>query len=672
MRNQKAIQNGWQSFLRILANDAKLKFVIGANVGPATNGKCIWLPELPVELNADDLVLFKGNAFHEVGHIRHSDIAYFQAFAAKHGNFGKFLLNALDDVFMEGRMADWKQMASRYLRESTMLLVKRGCYRDGSASLAEAVGVYCLSYLTAKRWPELGTVTATVEANLRKHLAPHADNVMPQLVALLDAEFPSVRSTAHGGDLALKIIELLKQLSEQDQEQGQSQSKDGDKGDAGDQESEKSESESNDEGEGEEEEGNEGGNSDEKAEGEEGDEDGEGESQAGDDADSTDGEGSKGSEGDDGEEGGNGEGQANDEAGSSDESEGNGSNAGQGEEEGNGESQAGNQANGASGKSLKSMIEEMLNESLGDQEIFDKAKAVEELSKQIREGKTEDYKGQPMVDQLEIDGVPLAGAAKDFVDGMSVVEGDKQMAETIKAVIGRKTNVMANRLRALLVNREETEAYSARNGRLSEKSLYRFGLDDTRLFEQSEEREEPTAAVSITADLSGSTLRGSNGTSIAEQIRFALTLLENVLHEIGTPREIFGFAPATEQLNCLVRSFGDNHRVALDRIAGLHRLVGGSHTPIGAAVLQAGTRLMAHESQRKLMFVVTDGSPSDESTAVEMTNFVARNGVEVIYLVIGPSQCCAWLAKNKFKYVNASTAEELIPALVSKVAEFMA
>jgi cobalamin biosynthesis protein CobT len=677
MRNKNLIQQGWQSFLRGLANDAKLKFVIGDNVGPATNGKCIWLPALPVDLKHDDLVLFKGNALHEVGHIRHSNIAYFQAFAAKHGKFGQFLLNALDDVFMEGRMASWKQMAARYLRESTMVLVERGCYRDGSASLGEAVGCYCLSYLTAKRWPELSGVTDKVEANLRKHLAQHADMVIPQLKSLLDAEFPAVRSTEHGGELALKVMDLLRQLSEQDQNQDQDDSKDDSGKSEADQESSQSESESeSDDDEGEEGKGSGDSSDQEEQDGGdssdgEGDETGSDESQGGGDAEPKSNDGAE-SEGNEGDEAGDSESNAGDKSASSKGDSGESSEGGDSSEQGTGQGQAGEDASKTQGKSLKSMIDEMLDEDLGDQEVFDKAQAVEGLSEQVRKGQAEDYKGQPMVEQLEIDGVPLAGAAKDFVDGMPVVEGDKLMADTIKQVVGRKAGVMANRLRALLVNREETETYTARNGRLSDKSLYRIGLDDTRIFEKSEESVEETAAVSITADLSGSTQFIRNGTSIAEQIRVALTMLENVLHEIGTPREILGFAPESGELNCVVRTFGDNHRVALDRIAGLHKLVGGGHTPIGAAVLQAGTRLMAHDAQRKLMFVVTDGTPSDMPNAIQMTNYVARSGVEVIYLVIGPSESCTWLANNKFKFVNAANAEELIPALVSKVAEFLA
>ena len=229
MRNAKTSPAGWIPFIRSLARDAGLKVVIGGN--PATDGKTMWLPALPAELTPDDLVLFKGDGYHEVGHIQRSNIKFFQAFGKEHGSFAGFLLNALDDVFMEGRQAAWKRTAGRYLLDSTMLLIKRNRFRDGSAGLGEAVACYCLAYLTTKRWPSVGVATTRVEVNLRKHLAQHADKVIPELRNLLDVEFPTVSSTEDGGDVTLKIIDLMKSLAEQDQSQPEPSPESGDDGD---------------------------------------------------------------------------------------------------------------------------------------------------------------------------------------------------------------------------------------------------------------------------------------------------------------------------------------------------------------------------------------------------------------------------------------------------------
>ena len=590
MRNAKTSPAGWIPFMRSLARDAGLKVVIGGN--PATDGKTIWLPALPAELTEDDLVVFKGDGYHEVGHIMRSNIKFFQAFGREHGPFAGFLLNALDDVFMEGRQAAWKKTAGRYLLDSTMVLIKRDRFRDGSAGLGEAVACYCLAYLTTKRWPSVGVAADRVEVNLRKHLAQHADIVIPKLRSLLDAEFPSVASTEDGGALALKIIDLMKSLAEQDQSQPDPSPESGD--DAGDDGEGTDESEptptddpcdsGNSQAEGDEDnaEPNDKGNGnadkpdsdpqgdDQGQEGNAGPEqEGEGKGAGPGDADETEseskpeGKGAGESEGepeDAGSKGGKGDKASDD----------------QGVQYQSSDSSDGSQPSAESGKSLSQMIDEMLNEDPGDQEVFDKGAATKELAASIACGANEDYKDKPLIDGLVFDYSGGAGKAEGFVDGMPLVEPDRAMATAIQAVTGRKANVMGNRLRALLSNREETDQYSARNGRLCEQNLHRFALNDSRIFAKADERVEDTAAVSITADLSASTkFGGVAGTTVAEQIRVALTIIENVLHQIGTPREILGFAPESGEVNCMVKSFHDDHRVAVDRIAGLHKLVGG-------------------------------------------------------------------------------------------------
>ncbi|HDS1721540.1 hypothetical protein NPS53_08525 [Pseudomonas putida] len=719
MRNAKTSPAGWIPFMRSLARDAGLKVVIGGN--PATDGKTIWLPALPAELTEDDLVVFKGDGYHEVGHIQRSNIKFFQAFGREHGSFASFLLNALDDVFMEGRQAAWKKTAGRYLLDSTMVLIKRNRFRDGSAGLGEAVGCYCLTYLTAKRWPSVGVAADRVEVNLRKHLAQHADTVIPALRNLLDAEFPSVASTEDGGALALKIIDLMKSLSEQDQSQADPSPESGDDdGDDGEGPDDSEPNPSNDPSEtgnsqpaGDEDDaepnskGNH--NADEPDSDPQGDEQGkdgdadpeqksEGKGSGAGDADETESESDPK---------GKGEGAAEGESQDAGSNGGKGDKAGddQGDKETSGDSSDGSQAPEESGKSLSQMIDDMLNEEPGDQEVFDKGAATKELAASIAGGANDDYKDKPLINGLVFDYSNGTSEAEGFVDGMPVVEPDRAMATAIQAVTGRKANVMGNRLRALLANREETDEYSARNGRLCEQNLHRFALNDSRIFAKADELVADSAAVSITADLSISTNFGGDvnttvagqtpdasddaddakaskaskaskaklipKTTVAEQIRVALTIIENVLHQIGTPREILGFAPKSGEVNCMVKSFQDDHRVAVDRIAGMHKLVGGWSTPIGAAVMQAGARLMSHDAQRKLLLVVTDGMPSDKAQALEMTNLVLRNGIQVIYLVIGAESSCDWLKEANIKFAYAENAEGVVPAMVDKMAEFL-
>lgn len=643
IRTNKEVHEGWATFLRVTARNSKLKFVIGKNVGPATDGKTIFLPALPAELNRDDLVMFKGNAIHEVGHILHSNIKFFQAFSKEHGSFASSLLNALDDVFMEREQVRFSRMAEKYLRGSAKIMAERKQFRDGSSSAGEAVFSYCLCYLFSRNWSEYVAPLQVIQANFNVHFGEHAEGLLQNLNMILDSEFAAVKSTDDAGTLALRIIAMLKEQSQHEEDKKEPEEENGKPDDKGQDPSQ---------------------NGAENGSGEPDDSQGKNKSESKD----------SGGDGGDSESSSKGEPQSG---------EGNGGNADTntaGKGEPTSEPGKGDEGQGGNGKSLNEIVEEMLKADVGDGEVFDKSKAMEELSNEIARGQKPGYEGKEIVSNLEIGGdlnapssLPAqegaaqgAGKPAQLVDGMVVCKSDRQVAAVLLKLIDRKANVLAARLGSLLSNREEAEMFAARRGRLGDNNLYRLGLGDTRVFEQKEEVELPTAAVSVTADLSGST-QGE----CAMAIQQSLLLLEKVLEQLGTPREMFGFAPASGQLNTVIRTFGDNHQTAIDRIGGLSSSVGGGHTPIGEAVFQACIRLQAHESQKKVLFVLTDGAPSDVAKAIEMTSLAQRGGVKVVYLLIGEAVQSDWLKKAGIPFAKATTAGDLCPILLEKVGELL-
>lgn len=645
-------RNGWFRFLRILANDTKLKFKVGS---PATDGKTVWLPALPAELTEEDLVLFKGDSFHEVGHIMYSDISYFMEFA-KQGMAHRFLLNAIDDVFMEGECSSWKKMAEDYIRQSTQILIKRNQFINGSKSLVEALGAFILVYLTAKRWPEIGEPLATITSNLEMHLGQHAPVVIPELMKLLDDEFPNVKSTRDAGALTLKVINLLEDLAEQDQ--SESDPKPPAEDDSGDGEGSQPNDDPADDA---------------------GSESGSGSSGSGDQSGS-----SAGSKGDKGEEDDvSGEGESGSGAGQEQSEESRDSNDGKGSEAG--DAQEGDDSEGASGtdgseepedqaktgKPLKQLVEEMLNSEVGDEEIFDKAKAVEALAEEIAKGEHPDYKGEQPVGDLEVGGIG-AGALVELTDGIVTLPRDKSAARKLKNEVLRSNGKDIAKLRALLSSSVDAEPYSARNGRLGEQYLHRFALDDNRLFERTEERMLPKASVSIAADLSGSTRYEIGNSTIAKEIQRAMFMLETVLDGIGAPREMFGFAPITGGDNSIIRTFNDNHTIACERIGAMDCMVGGISTPICTAVEQAAARLNKQHTQHKLLFVVTDGAPSDEERAKVKTAEAQAMGITVFYFVISPfGGHTHWLRDTNVPVVQITSAGQLFSALSEKLSDYM-
>lgn len=667
-----AMTQGWISFFRVLASNSGLAFVFGENQQPRTDGKTVYLPSLPVVLTPDDLDLVKAFGFHEVGHCQFSDVQYFHEFAVKHGDFARFLLNALDDVYMENKQARATREAEGYFRRKATILFERMQFRDGSSSAAEAVACYALCYLRKNHWIEFHEPLAVIEANFNRHFGEHADAVRTNLNDILINEFPSVNSTRDAGSLALRIISMFKALRDEDEQQtekdsGGGQGAAGNPGDAGRQQQRD-----------EQEDGNSSGSNSPGAK-------------------SEDTNGSASVSGESQPSGGDESGGGQHQMGSSHARglpnpgvDGAGAAGTKLEHDGNDK---------AGGRSLSEIVDEILSATgLGDKEVFDDREAVGRVSKSVRAGTNPSYKGQSLapccVIEGSLDGVSSSegsgkggGAGnKSCVDGMSVCPADATEAREMAKRLGRKSQVLASKLQSLLMQQEEAELVHASRGQLGQSHLYRLSLGDTRLFTQSEEVTRPTTAVSIVVDLSSSTqdkedqlyaakeecqFTGSQPLSTLRSILESVVLLEKVFDQIGSPREILGFAPKGGELMTMVRTFGDNTQTAINRIGGLRRIAGGGHTPIGEAVFHAGRRLVSHEANRKVMFVLTDGAPGNERSATEMTRLCASGGVRVVYLVIGEKVRTDWLTLAGIPYAVAKTSSEVAPVLLAEAQKLL-
>ncbi|MBM5458951.1 VWA domain-containing protein [Pseudomonas sp. P66] len=686
--SKNAITQGWISFFRVLASNTGIQFVFGANEQPRTDGKRVYLPSLPVTLTVDDLDLIKAFGFHEVGHIQYSDVVFFQAFAAKHGDFARFLLNALDDVYMEYKQTGATREAEIYFRRKARILYERKQFRDGSESVAEAVACYALCYLRIDRWSEYRDPFAVIEANFNKHFGAHADHVRGNLNDILINEFPSVNSTQDAGSLTLRIIAMLKALGDEEEKKDEPK-KDDPQGDG-----QPSSNGDSDSGQGDQGDKPQSGNTDGQKPGEEQGSGAAGNSKPQDGVEP----GKDGSQGDSQPQGGGETGDRNCQgepksAGSDDAGPGDAPGAQGGAAEGGKEDQTGS-SDAANGRSLKEIVDEILNATgLGDKEVFDGGESVGTVSKSVKSGTNPDYKGQSLAPDCVIDGKldqppgkegkGLGGGAgnKEKVDGMTVCPVDVSEAREMEKRMGRKAQVLASKLQGLLMQQEEAESFTTSRGQLGQNHLYRLGLGDVRLFTQSEEIERPTTAVSIVVDLSSSTqdaadkafakgekeqFEAAKAPSTLRSILESVVLLEKVFDQIGCPREVLGFAPKGGELMSMARCFGDNTQTAINRIGGLRKVAGGGHTPIGEAVFHAGRRLLTHEANRKVMFVLTDGAPGNVDKAVEMTRFCESGGVRVVYLVIGKTVKTDWLTEARIPFAVAESSAEVTPALLAE------
>src|SRR5690606_9036762 len=122
----------------------KLKVVFGGN--PATDGKTLWLPQMPYDLNEEDLFLVRSDIMHECGHLEDSDFEYFKEFGIKHGGLAQRVLNAIEDVRIEVAQARRHRGGEMIIRKSMVIMIRRGKARTGRESAAEALMTLCYVY----------------------------------------------------------------------------------------------------------------------------------------------------------------------------------------------------------------------------------------------------------------------------------------------------------------------------------------------------------------------------------------------------------------------------------------------------------------------------------------------------------------------------------------------
>lgn len=98
------LENTLERTARILSQRAGVKVICKGNVTPQTNGKTIFLPALPTPCPESIERVWHGVCDHEVGHVLFTDFTAVHPFRQTYGEHGFQVLNALEDLRIEGRM----------------------------------------------------------------------------------------------------------------------------------------------------------------------------------------------------------------------------------------------------------------------------------------------------------------------------------------------------------------------------------------------------------------------------------------------------------------------------------------------------------------------------------------------------------------------------------------
>lgn len=224
-----ALQHTFVGYARIIGQKFDVKVVFGGS--PKTNGRTIWIPRLPYDLEPEELYLVRSDLVHEVGHIRYSDFEYLKDFVKHHSKFAKGVLNALEDAWMERQVDDDLPGAGQNIRHSLPLADQRGRVKTGKNS-SEAFEMLCYFYgsKVLSGWAELDPFYERSRKALEQTMSE--ENIL-EVEKMIAADLPKSQSTADNGELTLKLIRFLEDLADQMDQQKEDE-KDGESGESDD------------------------------------------------------------------------------------------------------------------------------------------------------------------------------------------------------------------------------------------------------------------------------------------------------------------------------------------------------------------------------------------------------------------------------------------------------
>jgi len=202
---------------RMMTAQYGLSVRFGSN--PKTDGQTICLPHLPLDADEDTRLIFEGHLDHEAAHCLFSDFSVMSGGRVKDRLFYG-LLHGVEDPRIERAMAE-RYPGCRYnLIKSDEFSLERGEVKDGvSGSPGEILSCYVLFHGFVKRMGK--DFMAPLRDRSRAALAQYlGEDGLDRLDALLDAEVPTLRSTQDAFLLTEKILELVREIADQQSQEG--------------------------------------------------------------------------------------------------------------------------------------------------------------------------------------------------------------------------------------------------------------------------------------------------------------------------------------------------------------------------------------------------------------------------------------------------------------------
>lgn len=621
MRN-KLNNSKFQAIARAMTRNYGVKVVFGGFT-PKTDGQTIYLPANADSLPEHDQDSLHGWLDHECCHVEQEVIAkrdgttstmkLMGGAAKKRGPKYQLMLNVFEDIRIENDKAAEFPGVSENLRLVNERSIAR--YVKGS---------------TGDFWQDIAGAIIATGRRLDTSWISGGVKVIIDLIADELSETDSMSSVDDAWSLAQRTVDKIAELAEAAAEEA----------DKREEEEEAEDGDDSEDGEGSCDDGDI--ETDEKREsGSESDDDGD------DDAEDSDDEnGSESTEsGDDGED------EESDESGEGegDESEGEPSESTDlGDKEGEGD---------AKGKpaDVSDLSDDELEEALKELENVSDEPEVTDFINNTKEDLEE-----AATEEAETAGdrsiAPLSISQRDGFT--KTPKGDIEMFEAAREEVTSQIGTLKRKLALYLQAQKQVHfAGDKEDGLLDEGALYSIKSGNRRVFAQQTTAVTNNTAVTLLVDNSGSmALAAGSGKDRSWYARCTAVALSETLDHIGVPFEVLGFdneSPACGLRSCRswlkgnpgctrwsafrispIKLFTDSYRKARERFSAIQP---GHQNGDGDAVMFAAKRLARRKEARKLLIVISDGTPCGaldyrvgDADLRRVIKEVTSSGIEVI------------------------------------------
>ena len=187
-------------------------------------------------------------------------------------------------------------------------------------------------------------------------------------------------------------------------------------------------------------------------------------------------------------------------------------------------------------------------------------------------------------------------------------EKNRQHYEKNRTVYENSIRRMTEKLRLELDARMDDVPVQARQGNIRASQVWRaLYLEDPRVFEKREEVSDAGCSVDILIDASSSRKNSQ------EQIAAQAYILAKSLDLCGIPLQVYSYCSIRGYTVLrLFQSYGENRKAE-----EVFSYVAAGNNRDGLALRGAGHLMAQSEQEKKLLLVLTDGSPQDDQIAAE-------------------------------------------------------